>query len=65
MKNQYKSLMNSILCNKFINIFWRLIRIIKYEVYEEAGVKDYWIVSPQDKTFLKYTLINDAYHLRN
>lgn len=28
----------------------------KYEVYEEAGVKEYWIVSPQYETFLKYTL---------
>jgi len=28
----------------------------KYEVYEENGVKEYWIVSPQDKTFFKYTL---------
>ncbi|MBS1526696.1 MAG: Uma2 family endonuclease [Bacteroidetes bacterium] len=28
----------------------------KYEAYEEAGIKEYWIVSPQDKTFLKYTL---------
>lgn len=28
----------------------------KYEVYEESGVKEYWIVSPQDKTFLQYTL---------
>lgn len=28
----------------------------KYDVYEESGVKEYWIVSPQDKTFLKYTL---------
>ncbi|MVN21231.1 Uma2 family endonuclease [Mucilaginibacter arboris] len=28
----------------------------KYEVYEESGVQEYWIVSPQDKTFLKYTL---------
>ncbi|MEO3407041.1 Uma2 family endonuclease [Mucilaginibacter sp. CAU 1740] len=33
----------------------------KYEVYEEAGVKEYWIVSPQDKTFLKYTLTADGY----
>jgi len=33
----------------------------KYEVYEESGVKEYWIVSPQDKTFLKYTL-TDAGH---
>ncbi|POY36679.1 hypothetical protein C3K47_09945 [Solitalea longa] len=28
----------------------------KYEVYEESGVKEYWIVSPQNKTFLIYTL---------
>ncbi len=33
----------------------------KYEVYEESGVKEYWIISPQDKTFLKYTLSNGAY----
>ena len=23
----------------------------KYEVYEEAGIKEYWVVSPQDNTF--------------
>lgn len=33
----------------------------KYEVYEESGVLEYWIVSPQDKTFLKYTLIDSQY----
>jgi len=33
----------------------------KYEVYEESGVLEYWIISPQDKTFLKYTLINGKY----
>ncbi len=33
----------------------------KYEVYEESGVSEYWIVSPQDKTFLKYTLIANEY----
>ncbi len=33
----------------------------KYEVYEEAGVKEYWIVSPQDETFLVYTLTNGSY----
>ena len=31
----------------------------KYEVYEETGVREYWIVSPQDKTFLKYTLSDE------
>ncbi|MHB1179763.1 MAG: Uma2 family endonuclease [Daejeonella sp.] len=28
----------------------------KYRVYEEFGVKEYWVVSPVEKTFLKYTL---------
>jgi len=28
----------------------------KYEVYEESGVKEYWILSPQDHSFLVYTL---------
>ncbi|GAB3923072.1 Uma2 family endonuclease [Mucilaginibacter myungsuensis] len=33
----------------------------KYEVYEESGVLEYWIISPQDKTFLKYTLVDRKY----
>lgn len=33
----------------------------KYEVYEESGVLEYWIISPQDKTFLKYTLVDGKY----
>ncbi len=28
----------------------------KYSIYEEYGVKEYWIVSPGYKTLLKYTL---------
>jgi Uma2 family endonuclease len=28
----------------------------KYEVYEESGVKEYWIVSPVEKTFFRYIL---------
>ncbi len=28
----------------------------KYRVYEEFGVKEYWVVSPVEKTLLKYTL---------
>jgi len=28
----------------------------KYSIYEEFGVKEYWVVSPGDKTLLKYTL---------
>jgi len=33
----------------------------KYEIYEEAGVKEYWVVSPENKTFLVYTLIENKY----
>ena len=28
----------------------------KFEVYEEAGVLEYWIIHPLEKTFLKYEL---------
>jgi Uma2 family endonuclease len=28
----------------------------KYDVYEEAGVLEYWIIQPVEKTFFKYTL---------
>ncbi len=28
----------------------------KYEIYEEAGVQEYWIFWPESQTFLKYTL---------
>jgi len=34
--------------------------INKYEVYEEAGVKEYWIVSTSDKTFFRYILDEDS-----
>ena len=33
----------------------------KYDIYEESGVKEYWLVSPQDETFLIYTLIDEKY----
>lgn len=32
----------------------------KYEVYEESGVKEYWIVAPVEKTFLKYILTEEG-----
>ncbi len=34
----------------------------KYEIYEEAGVKEYWVVSPQNQTFILHTLTDGTYH---
>jgi Uma2 family endonuclease len=31
----------------------------KFEAYEEAGVKEYWVVHPMDQTILVYTLNNN------
>lgn len=28
----------------------------KYEVYEESGVQEYWIIHPDENTFMKYSL---------
>lgn len=33
----------------------------KYDVYEEASVLEYWIIHPQEKTFLKYTLVDNVF----
>lgn len=33
----------------------------KYEVYEESGVNEYWIIHPSEKTLLIYTLIDKRY----
>ncbi|PRY88911.1 Uma2 family endonuclease [Mongoliibacter ruber] len=33
----------------------------KYEVYEESGVKEYWIIHPYEKTLLVYTLVEKKY----
>lgn len=33
----------------------------KYELYEEAGVKEYWIVSPYEKNVTVYILENNKY----
>ncbi len=34
--------------------------LYKYSVYEEFGVKEYWVISPIEKTFLKYTLNSEG-----
>ena len=34
---------------------------IKYDLYEENGVKEYWIVNPNEKTIAIYVLQNDKY----
>lgn len=34
---------------------------IKFDLYEENGVKEYWIVEPADKTIFVYTLQNEKY----
>lgn len=33
----------------------------KYEVYQEAGVKEYWVIHPSERTFLKYTLDDNGF----
>jgi Uma2 family endonuclease len=33
----------------------------KYEVYEESGVKEYWIIHPDEQTLLIYTLNEGGY----
>ncbi|MBS9773650.1 MAG: Uma2 family endonuclease [Tenacibaculum sp.] len=33
----------------------------KFELYEEAGVKEYWVVHPLDENILVYTLNNGMY----
>ena len=33
----------------------------KYDVYEEAGVKEYWVISPQNQTVTIYTLVDGKF----
>ncbi len=33
----------------------------KYEVYEESGVREYWIIHPDEQTIMIYTLIEVKY----
>jgi Uma2 family endonuclease len=38
-------------------------KITKKALYEEAGVKEYFIIDPLDKTVMMYTLKNDKFEL--
>ena len=38
-------------------------RTVKKDAYEKAGVKEYWIVSPNDKTIEVYRLQNGKFYL--
>lgn len=33
----------------------------KYEVYEESGVKEYWVINPHHENMIVYTLVNGSY----
>ncbi|WP_209331985.1 Uma2 family endonuclease [Lunatimonas salinarum] len=35
---------------------------LKYEVYEASGVKEYWVIHPDERTLLIYTLTSGSYH---
>jgi Uma2 family endonuclease len=36
---------------------------IKYALYEENGVKEYWIADPAEKTIMLYELVNNKFQL--
>lgn len=50
-----KDLVNSIL--ELSNNFKRDIKT-KFDFYQEAGVKEYWLIDPTEKTVFVYTLVD-------
>lgn len=40
----------------------KLDRLIKFNLYQRAGVQEYWIVDPVNRTTAVYTLEEGAYH---
>lgn len=34
---------------------------LKYEVYQESGVKEYWVIHPNEQTLLIYSLVEGKY----
>ena len=51
--------------NNSLNKLFRMINKkdlkYKYQIYEEAGVKEYWVVFPQSRSLMIYTLSNEKY----
>jgi Uma2 family endonuclease len=37
-------------------------RLVKYNLYQKAGVREYWIVDPDSRVVSVYTLEEGAYH---
>lgn len=40
----------------------RYDRLLKFNLYQRAGVKEYWLVDPSTRTVCVYTLEDGAYH---
>jgi Uma2 family endonuclease len=40
-------------------------REIKFQLYEESGVSEYWIVDPEERHILVYSLVNGKYEKLN
>ena len=40
----------------------RYDRLVKFSLYQRAGVKEYWIVDPSSRTVCVHTLEDGAYH---
>ena len=34
---------------------------LKYEIYQESGVKEYWVIHPNEQTLLIYSLVEGKY----
>ena len=37
--------------------------LVKYKLYQQAGIKEYWIVDPDKKLVLVYTLVDGQYYV--
>lgn len=40
----------------------RYDKLVKFNLYQKAGVKEYWLVDPRTQTVCVYTLEDGAYH---